>query len=108
MRSILLLSLAAISLFISCTLSGQIEPFSDPSVQGPYIQFKGEITYEEVEGGFWAIQSADEKLYDPMNLPERFQEKGVEVNVKARVRDDMAGIHMRGTIIQIQSIEVSN
>lgn len=108
MRYLLILSLTAISFFISCSFSGEIEPFSDPSVEGPYIQFKGEMVYEEIEGGFWAIQSDDNKLYDPMNLPERFQEKGVEVNVKARVRNDMAGIHMRGTIIQIHSIEVIN
>ena len=42
--------------------------------------------------------------YDPTNLPPVFQEDGLQVEAEGRRKDDMAGIHQVGPIIQLERI----
>lgn len=68
------------------------------------VFFDGTVRHSELEGGFYAIRGDDSVTYDPTNLPERYRRDGLRVGVRARVRSDMAGIHMVGPIIEIIEI----
>ena len=65
----------------------------------------GEIRYIELEGGFWAIISDDGEGYDVFNLPEDFKVEGLKVRFKVKKDDNLGGIHMWGTIVEILDIE---
>jgi hypothetical protein len=71
---------------------------------GPKIHITGVVRRSEIEGGFYAIHGADGVTYDPTNLPQDFQKDGLPVEAEARRRDDMAGIHQVGPIVQLERI----
>jgi hypothetical protein len=68
------------------------------------VSFSGTVAYKEFEGGFFAIDADDGAKYNPRNLPEHLAVDGQRVTVTARVRDDMVGIHMYGSIVDIIEI----
>ncbi len=57
------------------------------------LYFEGEVTYMEIEGGFWALQT-DEETYEPTNLPTKFQKDGLEVTVSANVEENKVSFRM--------------
>lgn len=67
------------------------------------LYFEGEVTYMEIEGGFWAIE-AEEETYEPTNLPSEFQKDGLEVTVAAEVEENRGSIRMVGPVIRIIDI----
>jgi hypothetical protein len=69
------------------------------------VDLQGTVVKKDLEGGFFAIESDDGRVYDPINLPDRFKKHGLRVNVTAKLRDDMGSIHMVGDIIEIIDIE---
>ena len=70
------------------------------------ISFSGTLSYKDFEGGFFAIDADDGTGYHPINLPKEFAVNGLRVNVTARIRDDLASIHMYGTMIDIVEISI--
>jgi hypothetical protein len=68
----------------------------------------GTVKYVDLEGGFYGIVSDDGKQYDPINLEQTYHEDGLRVRFQAKIRQDMASIHMWGTIIELTRIEVLN
>lgn len=72
------------------------------SSQDAELYFEGEVTYMEIEGGFWAIETSDE-TYDPTNLPSEFQKDGLDVTVSAN-HTDRVSHRMVGPIIRIVNI----
>jgi hypothetical protein len=79
-------------------------PDTGSTAMGDTITFTGTIRRSELEGGFYAIASDDGRTFDPRNLPEEFKTDGLRVRVKARVRNDMGGIHQVGPIVDIVEI----
>lgn len=76
-----------------------------PGPPGADLHFTGTVRFMSVEGGFWAIRGDDGVTYDPVNgVPSAFQREGLRVRVDANRRDDMAGTHMVGPIIEILRI----
>ncbi len=73
------------------------------SVPGNEVKIEGEVTYSELEGGFWTIED-NEETYEPTNLPEEFQQEGLEVTVHAKIEEDKVSFKMVGPIINISSI----
>jgi hypothetical protein len=71
---------------------------------GTEIRIVGTVRRVELEGGFFAIQGDDGVSYDPTNLPEQFQKDGLQIETEARRRDDRAGIHMAGPIVDLVRI----
>lgn len=67
------------------------------------LHFEGEVTYMEIEGGFWAIQNGDE-TYEPTNLSEDFQQEGKKVTVYADIEKNKVSHRMVGSIISIVEI----
>ncbi|MTI87076.1 MAG: hypothetical protein FH748_03815 [Balneolaceae bacterium] len=105
MRHVLFLSTALFIFISACSAVNNIDPYIDDKVEGPYTEIEGTVQYIDLEGGFWAIKDGQGKTYDPMNLPERFQQEGLKVYTKAKIRNDMASIHMAGPIIEIHTIK---
>ena len=68
------------------------------------VELQGTIVKKDLEGGFFAIESDDGRVYDPINLPEHFKKIGLKVKVNAKLRNDVASIHMAGDIIEIIDI----
>ena len=68
----------------------------------------GTVTYIDLEGGFYGIIGDNQENYDPINLPDEFQQDGLKVTFTAKFRDDLADYHMWGRIIEILQIEAIN
>ncbi|MEA3488783.1 MAG: hypothetical protein U9R44_00370 [Candidatus Omnitrophota bacterium] len=49
----------------------------------------------------------DGRKFDPINLPEKFKKDGLRVRGKLRPRDDLAGFHMWGQMVEIAEIRES-
>jgi len=81
-----------------------VTPATPAEPGGTAVHIVGTVRHREVEGGFYAIDGEDGTSYDPSNLPAAFQKEGMKVEADARRRDDMAGIHMSGPIVQIVRI----
>lgn len=69
------------------------------------FEILGTVTFKDLEGGFYAIESFDGKKYDPMNLPESFRKDGLRVKVTARPQRDVMSFRMYGEIIEVIGIE---
>ena len=72
------------------------------------VEGTGAIRYLEVEGGFYGIVADDGTNYDPINLSSdfsEFQEDGLRVTFKGKIRDDLDSLHMWGTIIELTALE---
>ncbi|MBI4188435.1 MAG: hypothetical protein HY529_04415 [Chloroflexi bacterium] len=65
----------------------------------------GTIRFNDLEGGFYGILTDDGKKYDPNNLGQEFQKDGIRIRFEAKIRTDLASIHMWGTIIELTRIE---
>ena len=76
-----------------------------PTLASDALEILGTVTFKDLEGGFYAIESFDGKKYDPMNLPESFRKDGLKVKVTARPQRDVMSFRMYGEIIEIISIE---
>lgn len=65
----------------------------------------GTVIFIPMEGGFYGLITDDETRYDPINLPERFQKHGMRVRFKVAEKEELASIHMWGTIAELIEIE---
>ena len=68
------------------------------------VSFSGSVSYQTLERGFFAIDADDGQKFMPINLPKEFAVDGLRVQVTARTRNDVAGIQMYGTLIEIVAI----
>ena len=64
----------------------------------------GTVEHVAIEGGFFAIVGDDGRTYDPVNLPDEFKKDGLKVQGTARLKEDVVGFHMYGTMIEIVDI----
>jgi hypothetical protein len=70
------------------------------------IRVDGAVHFYDLEGGFWAIRGDDGTTYDPLDaLPAEFQAEGLRVRLEAKLRPDLASVHMVGPIVEIISLE---
>ncbi|WP_440999399.1 hypothetical protein [Fodinibius sp. SL11] len=86
--------------FIALTITQCNNVKSTPDAD---LHFEGIVTYLEIEGGFWAIQTEDE-TYEPTNLPSEYQREGLEVTIAANVEENSVSYRMVGPIIRIVDI----
>jgi hypothetical protein len=77
------------------------------STSSEYIEAQGTITYVGLEGGFWGILASDGRKFDPVNLPDKFKKDGLIVRVKLRPRDELAGTHMWGQMVEVIEIRIA-
>ena len=64
----------------------------------------GKIVYVPLEGGFYGIEGVDGQEWYPIDLPDSFKEKGLEVVVQAVESPDTFSLAMWGTPIKILTI----
>ena len=95
---------ALISILVVSFLFAGCVPGSSPN----QFSTNGTVTYIDLEGGFYGIIGDNQENYDPINLPDEFQQEGLQVAFTAKYRDDLAGFHMWGRIIEILQIEAIN
>jgi hypothetical protein len=72
---------------------------------GDLVSGTGTVRFVELEGGFYAIEGDDQQSYDPTDLPADFRTEGLRVRFTAKLRPDLASIHMAGPIVEILKIE---
>ena len=77
----------------------------DEKEPGIGMELEGVIRYNELEGGFYTIQTKEGEAYNPINLPKDFQQDGLPVRARVRLRDDMMGIHQVGPLVEIVEID---
>lgn len=95
-------ALIALSIVSAACSSSPTAPQLPPGA----IQVNGTVRYFTLEGGFWAVRGDDGVTYDPMNgLAAEFQRENLRVTLVAKVRNDMASIHMVGPIVEVLSIQ---
>lgn len=80
--------------------SGQEQPISDAE----HAWINGTVKYIEVEGGFYGIITQDGTQLDPVNLPEEFQEDGLEVKFLMKEAEEQLSFHMWGELVDIVKI----
>jgi hypothetical protein len=82
---------------------------STPTLPDPppgAIRVTGTVHFYTLEGGFWAVQGDDRVIYDPLNgLPLAFQRENLRVVMIATARNDLAGVHMVGPIVEVLQIQ---
>ncbi len=89
-------------IFILCSCKNPFsEDFGEIIRQGDTIEGTGTVTYIGLEGGFYGIITANNGHWDPINLSSEFMVDGLRVKFKAKIREDLLGYHMWGTIIEL-------
>ena len=95
-------------LALACAPQAPTEPWlqavPETEVQGAPIRVLGVVEHSELEGGFFPIRGSDGKVYDPMNLPDEFQQAGLAVEADVIMRPDQASIRQSGSIVQVVRI----
>ncbi len=71
--------------------------------QSGYVEFVGQVTYVPFEGGFYGLVSGAD-MYDPLLLPKEYQQDGLKVRVRARLRDWVSGRNW-GRMVHVVMIE---
>jgi len=89
----------ALILFFLIALSGCM------LVEENIVEGTGTMKYLDFEGGFYGIVADDGQHYDPINLPSEFEEDGLRVSFRGKIRDDLASIHMWEKLIELIYIE---
>ena len=79
-------------------------PPPEPPVE-TRVEGTGTVVFVELEGGFYGIVADDGARYEPLNLPVEFQQDGLRVRFRARVRKDVASVHMWGRPVELLQIE---
>lgn len=79
------------SIILSCSLTQTNE----------IVEGVGTVVYLDFEGGFFGIITDDSNYYDPINLPAQFEDDGLRVIFKAKIRLDLGSYHMWGTIVEL-------
>ena len=79
-------------------------PESTATLPADAFEIVGNVTYKNIEGGFYAIDADNGSKYDPINLPEPFRKDGLRVKVTARRKMDAMSLHMYGAIIEVVNI----
>ncbi len=71
--------------------------------QEDYVEFVGNVTYVPFEGGFYGLVEGT-NMYDPLLLPKEYQQDGLQVKVRARLRDWVSGRNW-GRMVHVVAIE---
>lgn len=84
--------------------SGWIVPSPPAGQTGEQIRILGVVRHSDPEGGVYVIRGSDSVTYEPSNLPPGFRVEGLSVEAEARQRDDLAGVHQVGPIVDLERI----
>ena len=72
------------------------------------MKIEGNVSYQELEGGFWGIISDDGQKYMPVEgLPQGMQVDGLGIRAELEIVE-MMGATMWGETVRIDSIEAAD
>jgi hypothetical protein len=88
------------------TTESNLSPSSESPTTNDTDTFEilGTVVYNNLEGGFFAIDGDNGNKYAPISLPKSFRKDGLKVKVTARLKKDAMSIHMYGSIIEVVDI----
>lgn len=72
------------------------------------LSFTGQVTYIDLEGGFFGIITSDGEQYLPLDLPEEYKLDGLIVIVTGSIDPDAMSIQMWGQPLRIDLISMSD
>jgi len=72
------------------------------------LSFTGQVTYIDLEGGFFGIITSDGEHYLPLDLPEEYKQDGLMVTGTGSIDPDVMTIQMWGQPLRIDSISLSD
>lgn len=85
-------------------LLGTVLPFALPGED--IISGTGNVTFVDLEGGFYGISADGGIHYDPANLDRNFEQDNLRVKFEGRIRSDTVNTHQWGTILELTKIEI--
>jgi hypothetical protein len=68
-------------------------------------QITGTVKRINLEGSFYGIITDDGQKYDPVNLPDAFQQDGVRIKAHVEPLEGQVSVHMWGTLARIIDIQ---
>lgn len=90
---------------LSAAACRQEVPSDEVRLTDDVVRVTGTVRFFGIEGGFWAVRGDDSTTYDPITpLSSEFQVEGLRVHLEAKLRPDLAGIHMAGPVVEVISI----
>lgn len=95
------LAMMAVVLALGCTASGLTDPLATHS----RAAVDATVRFVDIEGGCWTLQVTSSSRYQPLNLPDRFRQDGLNVHADLVRRDDYASVCMLGPVVEIVSIQ---
>jgi len=87
-------------------IAGGCSTHPPPDAEDPpgTVSGLGTITYLDLEGGFFGLIADEGAKYDLLNLDEVFQQDGLRVRFRVRLRPDVATIRMWGRPAEVVAI----
>jgi hypothetical protein len=64
----------------------------------------GTVKRVSLEGGFWGVVGDDGRKYQPSRLPQEFQQDGLHVTARLRLKRGAASFRMWGRTVEIVEI----
>ena len=95
MKRVIILIILSVGLLLGCNKQNPVN----------YESGNGQVSYINLEGGFYGIKTDDGKNLEPINLPEEFKTDGIRVSFNYKLRTDLASCRMWGTIVEIIEIK---
>lgn len=78
-----------------------LQAVPESAVTGSPVRISGRVEHSELEGGFYLIRAVNGTAYDPVNLPDEFQEAGLQVEADVLPQPGAVSTRQVGTIVQV-------
>lgn len=95
-------------LFLGLIIVLTIAGYCSATPISPELSLTGQVTWQDLEGGFYGIITPDGTRYLPVNLVEEYQYDGVTVDITGTDAPDVVTMQMWGEPITILSISPVN
>jgi hypothetical protein len=70
------------------------------------VSIKGQIVFNEFEGGFYGFIADDGSKYTPMQMDKAHQRDGLIVEITGQLMPNMMTITQYGTVLKVNSVKV--
>lgn len=70
------------------------------------LNLTGEISYQDIGVGTWALVTSDQQTYELHNPPPQLRQAGLKVEVQGVIKDDVMTLAMIGPVLEVTSFEI--
>jgi len=85
-------------------LSNDMQEFS--SDKSKLLTLKGQVLFQEFEGGFFSFIDENGNKYTPMGMDKKYLRHGLVIELSGRVLPDMITTTQFGEVIKVESVSV--